>query len=223
MGAGRKKKYGGAFTIEHSQMLFEQSVASGHPDYSFVALAIGSVPGSPPDWAIWACIKLRQAEERKAARGIDNDIPAILDEVVRYYDKKQREFERQSQDALDALETYSPPSLRSAIRDVLTSKGLRSTREIEGNDDWFRDIREAWDWEQKHDLAPSSFMQLEPLKKNGKEIPGLKITSRIDRVLGESVAAELDHPADTETWAWIAKRIVEQRYKKQLSIEREQE
>ncbi len=207
---GRKPRRSGNYTIKRAEHLFAQSVADGRPDYKYVALAIGAVPGSPPDWAIWACVELRLDEERKAARGNDDDIPAILDDLVRHYDREQRKFEHQSTGGLDTLDTYQPPSLRSAIRHVLKTKGLRTGRESENSDDWIRDIREAWDWEQENDLAPSSLMKLEGFKtREGQERGGLKTTSRVHRVLMQSMAAELGDPEDSATWAWITKRTMD--------------
>lgn len=193
---GRKARHGGGYTVRHAEELFKQSVADGKPDYRYVALAIGSAPASPPPWAMWACVELRQQEERIAARGIDSEIADILDLLVRFFDEKQQEFER---DHPDARETYSPPSLRSAILHVLAACGRRGGRSAGANDDWFRDIRNAWTWEQENDLVPSSFWQLE----------GFHTTSRIDRVMTQSVAAELGDPHDVQLWAWITKKAIE--------------
>lgn len=211
--AGPKPKYGGTYAIQNSRQLFEQSCAEGSPEYKYVALAIGSSPGAPPDWAMWACIEARQVEERSAARGIDPDIPAILDEIVRFYDRKQREFELGAKDALVQLDSYIVPSIREAIRDVLKRMGLRQKRDSRANDDWFRDIRNAWDWEQENDPSPdaSDWTRLQGLmkKRDGTQVP-IKATARIHRVLMETMARENGDPEDVDTWAWITKRAIEE-------------
>jgi len=215
---GRNKRLGGGYTIHNAEQLFEQSKADGKPDYRYVALAIGNAPASPPTWAICACIDARQEEEQKVARGVANDIPAILDEIVRFYERSQIEFERENRGTKHTLDDYFPPALQSAILWVLNDKGLRQAWSGSAETDWFKDIRRAWDWEQEHELAPSSYMQLEPMKtktgnERGKERAGLYTTRRIDRVLSQSVAAELGDPVDVQIWAYITKRVVEEEAK----------
>ena len=196
---GRKKQVGAGYNIYRAEELFRQSEADGKPDYKYVALAIGAAPAAPPSWAVLACIELRQEEEGQAARGHPTKVSAVLDDLVRFFDQKQREFERQSQDSPEIRLAYSPPSFRSALRQVLASdEGWK--HEIDGaNDDWQKPFRNAWRWEQENDLAPSSFWQLD----------GFNTTSRIDRVMTQSVAAELGDPEDMHVWAWTTKRIAE--------------
>lgn len=214
--AGPKPKYGGTYTIKHARQLFEQSCADGCADYRYVAIAIGSTPGAPPDWAIWACIEARRDAERSAARGNDTDIPSILDDIVRFYDRKQREFEHNNKETPDALENYVVPPLQEAIQTVLKDAQLRRNRDTKGNGDWFRDIRNAWDWEQENDPSPDAtgWMALQGLMKKGKgkgKLEPIKGTARIYRVLMETMAHENGDPEDVNTWAWVAKRVIEER------------
>lgn len=214
---GRKKRYGAGYEIQHAERLFLQSVAEGEPEYRYVALAIGSTPGSPPPWAMFACIELRQSEELKAARGNLTDIPFILDELVRFYDHKQRDFESKPEYVTVDLDSYSPPSLRSAILHVLEANGLRGAEVGSADDNWIRDIREAWEWEQKHDTPlnpdPVSGMFLAGTHKSedGEDVPIIKTTSRIERVLLQTIAKENGDPEDVHYWAWLAKQMIEQR------------
>ena len=201
---GRRKRYGGSYTVENAEKLFQQSVALGKPDYQLVALAIGACPSAPPSWAVLACIELRQQYERLPARGNDAEMSFILDDLVRFFDRAGRNGE--------------PPSLRSAIIQVMTDRGLRQHRADSANDDWFRDIREAWEWEQANELAPSSFMQL----ADGHFIDAyrLKTTSRIHRVLMQDVATEVGDPQDVHVWAWIAQRMIDRETVEQATPER---
>lgn len=205
---GRRKRHGGSFTVENAETLFQQSVAVGKPDYHLVALAIGARPSAPPSWAVWACIELRQQHERLPARGNDAEMSYILDELVRVFDRAGRNGERPEAAGQSRSEQYSLPSLRSAILQVLKDKGLRQNRADSANDDWFRDIREAWEWEQAHELAPSSFMELAEGDVSDAD-KRLKTTARIHRVLMQDVAAEVGDPQDVHIWAWIAKRMID--------------
>jgi hypothetical protein len=205
---GRRKRQGGSFAVENAEKLFQQSVLDGTPDYQLVALAIGARPSAPPSWAVWECIELRQRHERIPARGNDGDMSDILDALVRFFDHAGRNGERLKTHGHDGSERYSPPSLRSAIIQVLKDRGLRAERVSSANDDWFRDIREAWEWEQAHELAPSSFMELEEGDVDEAD-KRLKTTSRIHRVLMQEVAAEVGDPQDVHVWAWIAKRMID--------------
>jgi hypothetical protein len=205
---GRRKRHGGSFTVANAEQLFQQSLAEGKPDYQFVALAIGACPAAPPSWAVWACIELRQQHERLPARGNVAEMSDILDELVRFFDRAGRNGERLNGDGQNLTTNYSPPSLRSAIIEVLKDSGIRQHRADTANDDWFRDIREAWEWEQANELVPSSFMEL----AEGDVIDAdkrLKTTSRIHRVLMQDVAAEVGDPQDVHVWAWIAKRMID--------------
>ena len=205
---GRPTRRSGGRTIQDAEDLFRQSVENGKADYSYVALAIGAAPQAPPAWAVLACIELRQEREKQSARGNANDIEGILNDIVRYYDREQRAFEQTLQGSLNALDAYRAPPLRAAILHVLKANGHRNEKYGGASDDWFRDIRKAWDWEQKHDLAPSSFMELDEGDIDDKK-KKLKTTTRIDRVLMQSIATELGNPADVQTWAWITKTLIE--------------
>ncbi|MFD2783205.1 hypothetical protein ACFS32_21635 [Novosphingobium pokkalii] len=153
------------------------------------------------------CIALRRQHELVPARGNLNDIPDILDDIVRYYDQKQRDFEASDPEGYRALGRYRAPSLRSAILDVLRVTGRRRELANSANDDWFRDIREAWEWEQLHDLVPGSFMELDEGDITEDERK-LKTTSRIERVLMQRLAAENGDPEDTATWAWVTSELI---------------
>jgi hypothetical protein len=194
---GRKRRFPLGYTLEHARQLFEQSVAERKPDFRYVALAIGATPAAPPDWAIWACIEARRDEEGKSARGHDETVSVILDELVRFFDQSQRNFYQRN----DASGDYKPPSLRSAIRTVLKAQGSRCEDAGRADGDWYVDITRAWNEEQKHDRAANSTWELEKLQT----------TTRIDRILTQEVARELGDPEDLHTWAWIAKRIIERR------------
>ena len=212
---GRKPGQSGAQAIRDAEYLFGQSVEIGRPDFTYVALAIGNTPHAPPLWAVLACIELRQRSEGKPALGNSLEIENILDKIIRFYDRKQRLFEKSlGKDSFDALDNYRPASLRSAILHVLKANDYRTEKQAEASDDWFRDIRKAWEWEQKHDLAPSSFFHFEEgnLDEEGR-IKGrkrwLQTTSRIDRVLMRSAALENGDPEDLAKWAWITKVLIQ--------------
>ncbi len=205
---GRPKRHSGGHSIHHAEEMFRQSVANRNPDYSYVALAIGAAPQAPPSWAVLACIELRQQRERQPARGNAAEIEGILDDMVRFYDRDRRAFELTCTESPHALDGYRAPALRSAILQVLKANGQRSEQSTSASDDWFRDIRKAWEWEQEHDLAPSSFMELDE-GGIGKDRKLLKTTTRIDRVLMQSIAAEMGDPVDVQTWAWITKRMIQ--------------
>jgi hypothetical protein len=196
---GAKQRLPFGYIVEQAEQLFAQSVASGKPDYKYVALAIGASPAAPPDWAVGACIELRRAEEQKSSRGICNDVSDILDEMVRHFDRTERAFYESG----ERKGGYSPPSLRSTIRQATTALGQRKGDVNRADDDWCRDIIRAWNEEQKHDRAPHSAWELE----------GFVTTARIDRVLTQAVAKELGDPEDTATWAWMTKRVIEQHHK----------
>ena len=143
------------------------------------------------------------------------EVGGILDDIVRYYDRQQRAFELTCFGRWDALDDYRPPSFRSAILHVLQANGQRTKHYGDANDDWFRDIRNAWEREQEHDLAPSSLFRLEEgkLDQEGKvdgKTRWLRTTVRIDRVLMRSAALENGDPEDVQVWAWITKCVIEQ-------------
>lgn len=205
---GRNKRYGAGYSVQNAEEMFNQSVKDAGPggegDYRYVALAIGGSPANPPNWAILECVALRQAEERKAARGHPDKVSAVLDDLIRFFDQKQREFEFDQKKKRETEENaqpsraeatiYQPPSLRSAIIDVLKLDGG-------ANDDDFRVIREAWNWEQDNDPAPSGLFSLD----------GFTTTSRIERVLFQSAAIAYEGPEDLEYAAWIYKKMVERK------------
>jgi hypothetical protein len=196
---GRPLKFGGGYNIQHAHELFRASEAQGNPDYTSVALAIGASPANPPPWAILACIEAIQAAEQSAARGRARDMPPILDDLVRYFAYRQWEFERSDQAPGEQWNDYRPHSFRSAVIAV-ARKNPKWSREVnEGNDDWFKPIRRAWDWEQEHDQLASSVWRLD----------GFKTTWRIDRVMRETVAAEEGDPIDLQQWVWLAKRHID--------------
>ncbi|MDT0576494.1 hypothetical protein RM533_09870 [Croceicoccus sp. F390] len=210
---GRNERYGAGYEIQNAEKLFLQSVTDNAPDYKYVALAIGVRPARPPAWAMLACIELRQREEVTAARGSLTDVPFILDELIRFYLRKQREFENRPEYVSDDLDNYSLPPLRSAILHVLQENGLRGAEGGTADDNWHRDIRNAWDWEQERDFIvdadPACEMRLDGfLKSKGKRVP-IKTTSRIQRVLMQAMAQENDDPVDLHYWAWITKQAVE--------------
>jgi hypothetical protein len=205
---GRKPRFGAGYSIKHAQELFRRSVDEGHPDFKYVALAIGEAPASPPSWAVLACIELRKRDERQTARGHSETINVILNEIVRFYIRAEREFIK-GFNTYEAFDNYTPPTLRSAILSVLKERDP-NTNADGANDDWHRDIREAWNREQIDCLLPSSDMQLEQGKPSVRAKRKLKTTIRIDNVLRQSVAEELGHPTDLQTWVWSTKRIIDE-------------
>lgn len=211
---GRKPGLSGSYVINRAEDLFDQSCAEGKPDFHYVALAIGANPASPPDWAMLACIEAHDAKVRNAAAGIDNDIPIVLDGIVRYYLEKQREFEIENDYEYEALEGYVVPPLNQAITTVLKQMGLRQSRASKGETDWFKDIRRAWEWEQKNDPAPFSkhlFTLDGKMKRRGGRLVPIAATSRIDNVISETLAEENGDPPQTRKWAWLVKRQIEEK------------
>lgn len=198
---GRPRRNSGGHVIQHAEELFRQSVKAGKPDFSYVALAIGSCPGAPPTWAIIECIEHRCDVEMKAARGHTN-VSAILDDIIRILDGLQHDFwQRTGGGGAGPQREYSPPSLRSTIIAVVRNYSSWSGHIGSANDDWMKPIREAWDWEQEHDPSP---------RVEGCLLEGCETTSRIERVIMQSVAAERHEPEDTAKWAWVAKLMIEQ-------------
>lgn len=214
---GRPKRQSGSTIIAQAEMLFVRSVEAGKPDFRYVALAIGATPQSPPDWAMLACIELRRDTDGQPGRGNSSDIEGILDGIVRFYDRCEQEHEQRVRQGSSAPSSYRPPSLRSAIRSVAAGK---RDDHANGNDDWCRDIRCAWEHEQEFDLAPHSLFQFEQdnIPKNKR---WLHTTARIDRVMREAVADELDHPLDVETWAWVTKKLIENEEMAKINLPRQ--
>lgn len=206
---GRRPRVGGGYEVERAKELFDLSVQQGKPDYRYIAIAIGASPTMPPPWAVFACIDARVAAERGVARGNDAQMDNILDQIVRVYDAAERDFENDHWGSSDAWDSYRPPSLRAAILTALEQIGLRQKHMADANDDWFRDIREAWDWEQREMVVPENtlkqlaMMHLEPPKDDHDP----KTTWRVSRVLQETMAAEMEHPTDPQVWAWVATRL----------------
>jgi hypothetical protein len=193
---GRRERFGGSYTIHHAEELFWQSVAAGSPDYTFVALAIGASPAAPPSWAVWACIDARQNTERQTARGPDKITPPILDELVRHLARRQWSFESRDRSDAEPDAEYRPPSFRSAVIEVAEADPNWRDKVSGADSDWYKPIVRAWNWEQQNDLARSTFWTLE----------GFKTTARIDRVMTQTVAAEVGDPDDVDVWTWVAKR-----------------
>jgi hypothetical protein len=197
---GRPKRHSGGYAIQHAEELFRQSVEAGKPDYNYVALAIGSFPGSPPLWAVMECIEHRCDVEMRVARGQAN-VSAVLDDVIRLLDRLQHKFWLQTGgDGPSDRPKYNPPSLRSTIIQVVKNHEKWTACIDSANDDWMKPIREAWDWEQKHDLSR---------EVEGELLDGFETTSRINRVVMQSVAAERGDPEDIAKWAWVAKAMIE--------------
>lgn len=195
---GRPKRHSGGYAIENAEELFTKSVEAGDPDYSYVAMAIGAMPGSPPPWAVLECINLRCTEQMKAARGLPMVEP-ILDDMVRHFDSMEKAY-RSQQKTCHTQAAYVPPSLRSAIIHVAKANPKWAGNVGSADDDWMLPIREAWDWEQEHDLSPF---------EGGDLLTGFETTARIDRVVMEAVAVENDDPPDTATWAYLTKKLIE--------------
>jgi hypothetical protein len=198
---GRPIRHSGGYKIQNAETLFRQSVEAGKPDFSYIALAIGTSPGSPPPWAILQCIELRSAMQMSTARGHPN-VSGILDDIIRLLDRLQHNWWMQT--GGDGSKTMRPkykrPSLRSVIINV--AKEHSAWRDFVGSadNDWMKPIREAWDWEQKYDLASDV---------GGELLDGFATTSRIERVVMENVAAENGDPADMAKWAWTAKMMID--------------
>lgn len=186
---GRKKLMSGATKIANAEQLFEASVRNGKADFRYVVLAIGSSPTKPPSWAIWQCLEERRREETRAAAGL-TDIDRILDETVLV-------FFRQQQTSGDALHKRGL-SLRAAIIRACSLLGERTSPSDgkQGDDSWFRDVREAWLHEQANDPSQSAF-----------QLDGWNMTARIDRVIMRACSVEYDGIADPAKAAWIIEEV----------------
>ena len=216
---GRPRRLSGATKIANAEELFRQSVAEGKPDYGYVALAIGDRPFDPPAWAVLECIELRGDTSRGAMRGHDGPASKhamrnILDEIVRYYLAAELNHEKATgisvwRDDVRADSRYNAPPLRQAIIAACRGLGTRENQIGSANDDWFRDVREAWDWEQHHDALVSrqagsgDFSATETYH----ELIGWKVTRRIARVLEELQEAAGGAPADIGRALWIADQL----------------
>jgi hypothetical protein len=186
MARGLKKS--GQSEIDNAKALFEQSVERGRPDYRLVALAIGAAPLRPPSWAIEACILAKETTERIPAAGtVPDEVGEVLDQIIRYYAGWQQDRPRDPPGS-----EHVPPSLREAIIASCRTLGLR-TKQLDGagNDDWMRDVRRAWDWEQVND-GRDSYLVLD----------GFNTTGRIDRVLTALYGAEMGMPSDPIKALW---------------------
>lgn len=216
---GRPRRLSGATKIGNAEELFRKSVAEGKPDYEYVALAIGDRPFDPPAWAILECIELRGDTSRAAMRGHDgrasqHAMRNILDEIVRYYLAAELNHERAThisawRDDVQPDLRYKAPPLRQAIIAACRSLRTREDQMGRADDDWFRDVREAWDWEQQHDaLVPrvagsGDFSATETYH----ELIGWRVTRRIARVLEELQEAAGGAPADIGRALWIADQL----------------
>lgn len=88
-------------------------------DSIYVALAIGSNPIEPPIWAMEAAAALARDVRANANIGNDRKLRgARLDAMVREYFRHY--------DLADRTNGYSPPSLRTVIRKVLSDEGITS-------------------------------------------------------------------------------------------------
>jgi len=186
MARGSKKS--GQSEIDNAKELFEQSVERGRPDYRFVALAIGAASIRPPLWAIEACILERETTERMPAAGtVADEVGEVLDQMVRYLAVLQQDRPRDPPGS-----EHVPPSLREAIIASCRTLGLRTKQlDASGNDDWMRDVRRAWDWEQVND-GRAGYLVLD----------GFNTTGRIDRVLTALYGAEMGMPSDPIKALW---------------------
>lgn len=186
MARGSKKS--GQSEIDNAQVLFRQSVERGRPDYRFVALAIGAASIRPPSWAIKACILEREKTERMPAAGtVADEVGEVLDQMIRYFASWQQDRPRTSPGS-----EHVPPSLREAIIGSCRTLGLRTKQfDGSGNDDWMRDVRRAWDWEQLNDGCDGYLV-----------LDGFNTTGRIDRVLTALYGEEVGMPSDPIKAVW---------------------
>ncbi len=229
---GRKRKESGALEIATAEERFLQSEAEGKPDYRLLALAIGEHPFSPPAWAMLACIELRGQVHRAATRGYDcpsspNAMRNILDEIVRFYLKaeqshfaarRKREEAERSQEAEGVTSAqqegalamdYKAPSFRQAVIAACKSLGVRLEAIGDADDDWHKDVRRAWDYEQHHDALRPKIAGSGPPTSDETyyELQGWKATRRIARVIEEVTALECDFPENIEKTLWISREL----------------
>jgi hypothetical protein len=180
-----------------------------------------------------ACIELRGRVHSAASRGFDH-YPArhatrnILDEIVRFYLEAERSHEavqRANEEAERAQEAgkgvsvrttdagvekqYKAPPLRQAIIAACLRLGTRQDKIGDASNDWYKDIGEAWNYEQQHDaLRPKvGGSGLPTSEETYHELRGWKVTRRIERVIGEVMALECDFPADVEKALWILRKM----------------
>ncbi len=223
---GRKRRESGALEIATAEERFLQSEADGNPDYRLVALAIGEHPFSPPTWAMLACIELRGRTHRAAIRGFDDfssghAMRNILDEIVRFYLKaedfhtaalRKREETLQVSARVDVnpLQTrYRAPPFRQAVIAACRRLGVRLDKIGDPDDDWHKDVRRAWDYEQQHDALRSKVggTGVPTLDETYYELRGWNVPRRIKRVIEEVMALECDFPADIEKALWILREM----------------
>ena len=216
---GRPRKLSGATKIANAEELFRQSVTAREPDYQYVALAIGERPFDPPVWAILECIELHGDASRAALRGHDRKASRhamrnILDKIVRFYIAAELKHERATgisawrEDVQEELR-YKRPPLRQAIISACRSLKTRENHIGSANDDWFRDVRDAWDYEQKHgDLTPR-IAGAGPLSATETycELIGWKTTRRIVRVMEDWQEKKGGPPSDLAKALWIADQL----------------
>lgn len=183
----RRPKHSGQHDIDHARENFEASVKAGRPDYRFVALAIGAAPVAPPEWAMLACIAEKEREEKRSAAVAGGDsIDAVLDELIRFYDREQ-----QRRTSAGHLNTAKPTSLRAALMAVYELLGEVSSTGY-ADDGWLRTARRAWEREQKEDRRESYFV-----------LAGWNITGRIERVLMALQGPEFGYPSDPVKELWL--------------------
>lgn len=229
---GRKRRESGALEIATAEERFIQSEAEGKPDYRLLALAIGEHPFSPPAWAMLACIELRGQVHRAAIRGFDEPaspsaMQNILDEIVRcYLEAEQFHFaaRRKREKATRSKETegitlaqqegalamdYKAPSFRQAVIAACKNLGVRLEDIGDADDDWHKDVRRAWDYEQQHDALEAKIAGSGPLTADETYygLQGWKVTRRVKRVIEEVTGRECDFPADIEKTLWIAREL----------------
>ena len=157
-------------------------------DFRYVALAIGAAPIAPPFWAMWECVAEHHRTERRAKSHL-SEVDLILDEMARQIAKEH--FARM--DGINSNEAPFP-SLAEFIRRSCRITGLRTDKlEHTADDNWTRDIRRAWDYEQRT-----------PLKFDAWNLPQTKMTERIDRIVTEMVGAELGLPTAPIRDLWLA-------------------
>lgn len=180
---GNKALKSGAEQITNAEALFDET-----GDFRYVALAIGAAPIAPPFWAMWECVAEHHRTELIAKSNYP-ELDIILDELARQIAKEH--FARMDGRKPDERPF---PSLAEFTRRSCRATGLRTDKlDQNANDDWARDIRRAWDHEQKLPAAYDPW-----------ELPNCKMTDRIDRVVTEMVGAELRMPTNPIKDVWLA-------------------
>ncbi|KWV91750.1 hypothetical protein AUC45_11130 [Erythrobacter sp. YT30] len=183
----RSRDVSGSEEIVRAEELFQKSVQDGNPDFRYVALAIASQPAFPPPWAMLACISELEATRQRAAKKATkaNKMDRMLDGIALAY---VVELDRRDDPKFGE---QPEPSFNEMVRRAHQNTFHKPLQKASENDT-YRSYKRQWDAEQNHAAIEGESPFL-----------GVKVTPRIQAVLNQFYAEQLDAPEATEREIYI--------------------